>query len=218
MPNYKDYMPNPPLLTPLTLSEDPPIIYINDSSWFPGPEDLRGPEFPGEEGCSFPLSNHTALGYLNTPICIGFKPPCLSLSHETWTVSRGKGNTFKDIFLISGKGFKIQEENTQRYPPLISPCTHQSNWIDGHSYTHWEECRGHRDWVLFNDSYGIVIGCGPQRVAVRNCTQLNCSHYQLLLGEESLSTAVEELFTLNLLTWVNTLERGFSGAFIILLI
>lgn len=47
---YWAYVPNPPLLTPVTWNDDPPLIYINDSSWLPGLEDQRGPEFPEEEG------------------------------------------------------------------------------------------------------------------------------------------------------------------------
>lgn len=47
---YRAYVLNPPLLTPVTWNNDPPLIYINDSSWVPGPEDQRGPEFPDEEG------------------------------------------------------------------------------------------------------------------------------------------------------------------------
>lgn len=52
---YWDYIPNAPLLTPVTCSDDPRLIYINDNSWFPGPEDPRGPEFPEEEGRNFTL-------------------------------------------------------------------------------------------------------------------------------------------------------------------
>lgn len=38
---YWAYIHNPPSLRPVTWDELPPAIYINDSSWLPGPEDSQ---------------------------------------------------------------------------------------------------------------------------------------------------------------------------------
>lgn len=99
---YWAYVPNPPMLTPVTWNDDSPLVYINDSSWYPGPEDQRGPEFPDEEGREFVLSGHTALGYLYIPIHIGPIPPCLPLIDQAWVIPKVKGNdTYKEMFMLS---------------------------------------------------------------------------------------------------------------------
>lgn len=119
---YWAYIPNPPLLTPVTWNDDPALTYLNGSSWFPGPEDPGGPEIP-EEGQNFTLSGHSSLGYSHTPICIGSVPPCLSLSDQAWAIPSGKKNdTFKELFMITGKGFVTQQVSTHSFPPLIPIC------------------------------------------------------------------------------------------------
>lgn len=144
---YWAYIPNPPLLTPVTWNDDPPLIYINDSSWFPGPEDQRGPEFPNEEGREFNLSGPTALGFLYPPLCIGPVSPCIPLSDQVWVTPKGEGNeTFKNLFMLSGKGFKTVGFNTHLYPPPVSPCL-QDRCTVHDSRIHWEECRGEIDRV-----------------------------------------------------------------------
>lgn len=73
-------------------NDDPPLIYINGSSWSPGPEDQRGPESPDEEGREFILSGHTALGFEHIPIGIGPIPPCLPLSAQASVIPKGERN------------------------------------------------------------------------------------------------------------------------------
>lgn len=103
------------------------------------------------------LSGHTALGYLYTPVCIGPIPLCLPLSDQAWVIPKGEGNdTYKELFMISGKGFQTQELNTHSFLPPLHPCP-QNNWIDTHSRIHWEECRGNLDRMLFTNSHGTVV-------------------------------------------------------------
>ncbi|KAM5251192.1 endogenous retrovirus group K member 25 Env polyprotein-like [Hipposideros larvatus] len=178
---YWAYIPNPPLLTPVTWNDDPPLIYINDSSWFPGPEDPRGPEFPEEEGRLFTLFNHSALGYLHTPICIGSVPPCLSLMEQTWTIPSGiENNTFKDLFMISSKGFVTQQSSTHSFPPSIPTCPLINHWDKNQSRIHWDECRGTIDRIIINNTLETIIDWGPFGPALQVCNIKECSELRQL--------------------------------------
>lgn len=52
---YWAYLPNPLLLTPLTWNDDPPIIYINDSSWFPNQKIREVRNSPRRRDGTFPF-------------------------------------------------------------------------------------------------------------------------------------------------------------------
>ena len=69
---YWAYVPNPPLLRPITWEDSSVPIFINDCSWLPGPLDLSLPLKPEEEGRqrSNVSVNYTVGTYL-TPICMG---------------------------------------------------------------------------------------------------------------------------------------------------
>lgn len=176
---YLAYVPNPPMLTPVTWNDDPPLVYINDSSWYPAPEDQRDPKFPDEEGREFILYGHTDLGYLYTPICIGPIPPCLPLVDQAWVLPKRKGkDTYRELFMLSGKGLQTQELYTHSFPPSLHPC--QDNWVDAHFRIHWEECRGSLDRVLFNNSHGTVVDWGPYGIAVCVYSRSKCSDPQSL--------------------------------------
>lgn len=127
---YGAYLPNSPMLTPVTWNDDPPLVYINDNSWFPGPEDQRGPEFPDEEGREFILSGHIALGYVYPPLCFGPIPLYIPLSDQVWVIPKGEVNdTYKELFMRSSKGFQPQELSTHLFPPSLQPCP-QDKWIN----------------------------------------------------------------------------------------
>ncbi|VFV21208.1 Hypothetical predicted protein, partial [Lynx pardinus] len=51
---YWVYIPNPPLNGLITWDDPSFPVYVNDSVWFPGPYDNRGPFKPDEEGKIIP--------------------------------------------------------------------------------------------------------------------------------------------------------------------
>lgn len=174
------YGPNPPLLTPVTWNDAPPLIYINDSSWFPGPEDQRGPEFPDEEGREFNLTKTTALGFVYPPLCIGPVPPCIPVKDQVWVTPKGEGTeSYRDLFMLSGKGFQTEGLSTHLYPPPISTCP-QEKWAANSSRIHWEECRGSFDRVLARNSIGTLVDWGPFGIAMHTCSSGRCSEPQSL--------------------------------------
>ena len=69
---YWAYVPNPPLLSPITWEDSSVPIFINYSSLLPGPFDPSLPLKPEEEGRqrSNVSVNYTVGTYL-TPICMG---------------------------------------------------------------------------------------------------------------------------------------------------
>ena len=69
---YWAYVPNPSLLRPIMWEDSSVPVFINDSSWLPGPFDPRLPLKPEEEGRqrSNVSVNYTVGTYL-TPICMG---------------------------------------------------------------------------------------------------------------------------------------------------
>lgn len=200
---YWAYIPNPPLLTPVTWNDDPPLIYLNDSSWFPGPEDPRGPEFPEEEGRLFTLLNHTALGYLHTPICIGSIPPCLSLAEQTWAIPTEKeNNTFKDLFMISSKGFVTQQLSTHSFPPPIPTCPLINHWDRYQSRIHWDECRGTIDRIIINNTLETIVDWGPFGLALQICRNKVCAEPRQLKDQiigGNFFQIIEHLFNISIL-------------------
>ena len=50
---YWTYILNPPLLKPIDWGDSMIPVYVNDSSWIPGPEDTYLPLFKQEEGTPF---------------------------------------------------------------------------------------------------------------------------------------------------------------------
>lgn len=69
------YVPNPPLLRPVTWGEPSIPIYINDSSWTCGPEDDRLLLHPSEEGSKCNIT----LGFKDRPVCIEATPRLLKV-------------------------------------------------------------------------------------------------------------------------------------------
>ena len=66
---YWAYTPNPPLLKPIGWGDSMIPIYINDSSWIPGPEDTHLALFKQEEGAPFNVTYR----YESWPICVGYR-------------------------------------------------------------------------------------------------------------------------------------------------
>ena len=75
---YWACIPNPPLLKPFDWGDSMIPVYVNDSSWIPGPEDTCLPLFKQEEGTPF----NVTYGYESWPTCVGPATECLKLSMQ----------------------------------------------------------------------------------------------------------------------------------------
>ena len=77
-------------------------IYVNDSSWIPGPEDIRLPLFKQEEGTPFSVT----YGYESWPVCVGQATGCLQLSMPAWLSTNSLNSNYTKVQLhLSGLSF-----------------------------------------------------------------------------------------------------------------
>ena len=79
---YWAYIPNPLLIKPFDWGDSMIPIYVNDSSWIPGPEDIHLPLFKQEEGTPF----NVTYGYVSWPICAGPATECLKFIYASMAV------------------------------------------------------------------------------------------------------------------------------------
>ena len=73
---YWAYIPNPPLLQVIELTDKGPIVSTNDSVHMPPRWSLEGPFHPEEEGRIINIS----LGYEVLPLCMGPAELCINIS------------------------------------------------------------------------------------------------------------------------------------------
>ena len=125
--HYWTYIPNPPLMRPVTLEDSPVPLFINDSAWLPGPYDQNLPIKKEEEGCQ--LVNYT-VGSDTTPICIGFGSIYLKTGYQKWLSVVKKSNDNKtSFFLLTALTFLEKEEtssmmNPPDFPDCIAEISH----------------------------------------------------------------------------------------------
>ena len=102
-------MPNPPLVTPVNWGEGSIPVYVNDSSWIPGPEDKHLPIRKKEEETPF----NSTLGFDTWPVCLGDGQGCLNLPTQAWLSvnSLNRNHTKVQLHLLSGLSFGYQETN-----------------------------------------------------------------------------------------------------------
>ena len=99
-------------------------IYVNDSSWIPGPEDIRLPLFKQEEGTPFSVT----YGYESWPVCVGPATGCLKLSMQAWlsTNSLNHNYTKVQLYFLSGLRFAYNDSepnnDTKSDRPLCEHC------------------------------------------------------------------------------------------------
>ena len=104
-------------------------VYVNDSSWIPGPEDTYLPLFKQEEGTPF----NVTYGYVSQPICVGPATGCVKLSVQAWlsTNSSNHNYTKVQLHLLSGLSFAYDDSepnnNTKSDRPL---CEHSKLWTE----------------------------------------------------------------------------------------
>ena len=90
---YWTCIPNPPLQKPVEWGDSMIPVYVNDSSWIPGPEDTCLPLFKQEEGTPFSV----AYGYESWPICVGPATGCLKLSVQAWLSTNSLNSNYTKI-------------------------------------------------------------------------------------------------------------------------
>ena len=116
---YQAYVPNPFLLKPITWEDSSVLVFINDSSWLPGPFDPSLPLKSEEE--SQQLSNVSVsytVGTDLTPICMGAETLCLKRGLQSWLsiVKEPQGNKIH-FLLLEAFPFNITGENTTIFHP-----------------------------------------------------------------------------------------------------
>ena len=84
---------NSPLLKPADWGHSVIPVYVDDSSWTPGPEDTQPPLFKQEEGTPFSV----AYGYESWPICVGPATGCLKLSVQAWLSTNSLNSNYTKI-------------------------------------------------------------------------------------------------------------------------
>ena len=147
-------------------------VYVNDSSWIPGPEDTYLPLFKQEEGTPF----NVTYGYVSQPICVGPATECLKLSTQAWLFTNSLNSNYAKIqlHLLSGLSFAYNNSepnnDTNSGRPLYE---HHKLWTEKPDRIQWDHCRGTEGVILTNGSYGIVKDWCPIGYAVSNCSHQN---------------------------------------------
>ena len=105
---YWAYVLSPPLLSPITWEDSSVPVFINDSSWLPGPFDLSLPLKPEEDQQLSNVSVNYTVGIDLTPICMGAKTHCLKRGLQSWLsiVKEPQGNK-THFFLLEAFSFNI---------------------------------------------------------------------------------------------------------------
>ena len=117
---YWAYVPNFPLLRPVNWGKGSIPVYVNDSSWIPGPEDKCLPIHKKEEGTPF----HSTLGFNTWLICLGANQGYLNLSMQAWHYvnSLNRNHTKAQLYLLSGLRFGYQETDQINLTKPDRPC------------------------------------------------------------------------------------------------
>ena len=89
---YWAYIPNPPLLQVVELTDKGWIVSTNDSVHFPPPWSLEGPFHPEEEGRLINIS----LGYEVLPLFMGLEL-CINVSRQTWAFILSPKKNFQTL-------------------------------------------------------------------------------------------------------------------------
>lgn len=100
---YWTFVPNPPLLQFVHWHEPSPLLFVNETSWLPGPWDPKGPEHVSEEGMPF----NATIWPQGLPICFGNNSDCLSLNYQAWMTASSNG-TQKPIILHVLSAYSFQ--------------------------------------------------------------------------------------------------------------
>ena len=117
---YWAHVPNPPLLRPIAWEDSSVPVFINDSSWLPGPFDLSLPLKPEEDQQLSNVSVNYTVGIDLTPICMGAKTHCLKRGLQSWLsiVKEPQGNKIH-FFLLEAFSSTITGENITMFPPHL---------------------------------------------------------------------------------------------------
>lgn len=127
---YWAYTPNPPLIRVVNWGENSIPVYVNDSSWVLGPEDVRLPIFEKEEGTPYET---TDFGFDPWPICIGRGRGCLNFTTQAWltTYMLDRNHSKTQLHMLWGYSFhySIAPQNNLTAPnhPV---CASQRLWVD----------------------------------------------------------------------------------------
>ena len=149
------YVPNPPLLRPVTREDSTVPIFVNDSAWLPGPYDQSLPDKPEEAG--YILNSYT-IGSESTPICIGHGEIYLKTDYQKWlAVVKSTKDDKTSFFLVTALTFLEKKNNVIHYsPPDIPECIMRighgiEDWIQ------WNNCKGAEGHLLINTTEGPII-------------------------------------------------------------
>ena len=105
---YWAYIPNPPLLQVVELTDKGWIVSTNDSVHFPPPWSLEGPFHPEEEGRLINIS----VGYEVLPLCMGLEL-CINVSRQTWAFILSPKKNFQTLLgLFIALSFYENHANT----------------------------------------------------------------------------------------------------------
>ncbi|XP_062048093.1 endogenous retrovirus group K member 6 Env polyprotein-like isoform X2 [Lepus europaeus] len=185
---YWTFVPNPPLLQFVHWHEPSPLLFVNETSWLPGPWDPKGPEHVSEEGMPF----NATIWPQGLPICFGNNSNCLNLNYQAWMAASSNG-TQKPIILhvLSAYSFQYSYNHIINYSyPSMPFCQVRKSSI-GENWIQWEKCRGREAFVLLNTSYGRVIDISPKGQAWSRNHPLK---WQIEDNSNTISTSAKESF------------------------
>ena len=152
---YWAYICSLPLLKPVDWGDSMIPIYVNDSSWIPGPEDTRPLLFKQEKRTPF----NVTYGYESWPICVGPATGCLKLSMQAWLSTNSLNHNYSKVqlHLLSGLSFAYNNSESNNDTKSDRPLgEHHELWTEKQDRIQWDNCRGAEGVILMNGSYGIV--------------------------------------------------------------
>ena len=128
-------------------------IYVNDSSWIPGPEDTCLPLFKQEEGTPF----NVTYAYVSWPVCVGPATECLKLSTQAWLFTNSLNSNYTKVQLhLSGLSFAYngsEPNNDSKSDGHF--CEHHKQWTEKQDWIQGDNCHRTKGVILINGSYGM---------------------------------------------------------------
>ena len=144
-------------------------IYVNDSSWIPGPEDTRPLLFKQEKRTPF----NVTYGYESWPVWVGPATGCLKLPMQAWLSTNSLNHNYSKVqlHLLSGLSFAYNNSESNNDTKSDRPLgEHHELWTEKQDCIQWDNCRGAEGVILINGSYGIVWDWSSKGYAVSNCS------------------------------------------------
>ena len=177
---YWAYIPNPPLLQVVELTDKGPIVSSNDLVHMPLRWNLEGPFHPEEERRLINFS----LEYEVLPLCMSLAELCINFSRQTWaSILLPKKNFRRLLGLFTALSFYENHVNTTETLGKGQKSLCKGFTYKNFKYTpvHWDRCQAKSGKLMFVANYTIV-DWGPHGVWLSkyaddiNSTMCDCAN------------------------------------------